>query len=203
MIAALVIALLLSVGWCSRVRGNGTANTSALTDTVTYYQNKLGGVTVGKATLQLENSQVKELLLKKDKELAALASEFAKLHYITKYSTVTKYDTIAVAFKDTVPCVFERSGRVAEKWYSFGYRATQKGVTLDSLVIPNTATVLTGTKRKWFLGKEILTTDITNSNPHITVTGITAAEVNLPAPWYKKWYVWGIVGAAGGFFAAK
>lgn len=61
----------------------------------------------------------------------------------------------------------------------------------------------TGTKRKWFLGKETLTTDITSDNPYLKVTEITSAEVTVPTPWYKKWYVWAAVGAAGGFFIAK
>jgi len=202
-IAVLVIALFFSFGKCGFDRGINKTNAAALTDTVVYFKNKLGTQTATIKTILAEQRDLLDVLLKKDKELAALASEFAKVHYVTKYSTVTKYDTIAVVFKDTVPCVFERSGRVAEKWYSFGYRANQKGVEFDTLTIPNTATVITGIKRKWFLGKETLVTDITNSNPYIKVTGITAAEVILPQPWFKKWYIWAIIGGAGGFFAAK
>ena len=64
-------------------------------------------------------------------------------------------------------------------------------------------TIITGSKRKWFLGKEIYTTDITNSNPHIEITQLKAAEVIIPEPWYKKWYVWFAAGLAGGIFAIK
>jgi len=202
-VIVLCIAIFFALLKCNRDVGGRSGNAVAISDTLRYYQNKLKGTTATMRTLQLENNQVKNTLLQKDKELAALASEFAKVHYVTKYSTVTKYDTIAVVFKDTVPCVFERLGNVTEKWYSFGYRANQKGVEFDTLTIPNTATVITGVKRKWFLGKETLVTDITNTNPHIKVTGITAAEVILPQPWFKKWYIWAIIGGVGGFFAAK
>jgi len=202
-IAVLAAALFFSFGKCGFDRGLNTTNASAVSDTVRYHQNKLNGITATVHTLQMENNRVKNALLQKDKELAALASEFSKVHYLIKYSTVTTYDTIAVVFEDTVPCVFERSGPVVNDWYKFNYKVDQKGFKVDSLIIPNTATVITGVKRKWFLGKETLVTDITNTNPHIKVTGITAAEVILPQPWFKKWYIWAIIGGAGGFFAAK
>jgi len=197
------IALLLAVKKCSDGHDINVVTKGALTDTVKYYQNKLGTVTAGKNTLQLDKKQLQDLLQKKDKELAALASEFAKVHSVTKYGTKTVYDTIAVPFKDTVPCVFERAETVREKWYGFNYKVNQKGFVIDSLVIPNTATVITGTRRKWFLGKETITTDITNTNPYIKVTDITSAEVILPAAWYKKWWLWLAAGALSGFIIAK
>ena len=198
-IAALVVALLFSVQRYSYHHDKDVANMAALTDSVTHYKNKLGTSTASIKTLQLDKKQIQELLIKKDRELSALAFEFSKVHSITKYTTLTKFDTIQLAYTDSVPCVFERTGTVKNQWYSFGYRSNQKGVEFDTLSIPNTATVITGTKRKWFLGKETLTTDITNSNPYISVTGITAAELTLPTPWYKKWYVW----LAGGLLAGS
>ena len=198
-IAALVVALLFAVQKCNDAHDINVANMDALTDTVTHYKNKLGTTTASIKTMQLDNKQVKDLLTKKDAELAALAYEFSKVQSVVKYSTITKIDTIQIPYTDTVPCVFERTGAIKKQWYSFGYKSNQKGVEIDTLSFPNTATVITGTKRKWFLGKETVTTDITNSNPYITVTTITAAEVVFPAPWYKKWYVWLAAGIAGGF----
>jgi len=200
-IAVLAIALLFSLQQCSGYKKRGEANAAALSDSIKYFRNEFGQITASINTLELDKKQAQDLLYKKDAQLAVMAKEFAKVHSFTKYSTVTKYDTINVTYRDTVPCVFERSGVVKNDWYSFGYRATQKGFAVDSLAIPNTATVMTGIKRKWFLGKETLTTDIVNTNPHITVTGITAAEITLPEPWYKKWYVWLGVGLAGGLLA--
>jgi len=81
-------------------------------------------------------------------------------------------------------------------------------VTNDSLQVPQFTThtetaVMTGTKRKWFLGKQTLVTDVTNTNPHITVTGITSAELAVPEPWYRKWYFWGGLGVLGGVLIAR
>ncbi|KGO88103.1 hypothetical protein Q765_03345 [Flavobacterium rivuli WB 3.3-2 = DSM 21788] len=196
-IAALAIALLFSVQHCRYIAGNTDANLAAITDTVTHYKNKLGTTTASIKTLQLDNKQVKDLLTKKDAELAALASEFANVHSVVKYNTDTRVDTIPIPYKDTVPCIFERTGAIKKQWYSFGYRSNQKGVEIDTLSFPNTATVITGTKRKWFLGKQTLTTDITNSNPYVKVTDIRAVEITLPVPWYKKWWLWLAAGVAG------
>lgn len=197
-IAALVVALLFTVQRCHHVASNADANYNALTDTVKHFKNKLGTVTSSISTLQLTNKQAKDLLFKKDAELAALASEFSKVHAVVKYDSNLKIDTLAVPYHDTVPCIFERSGVIKKQWYSFGYKSNQKGVEIDTLSFPNTATVITGTKRKWFLGKETVTTDITNSNPYIQVTNIKAAEVVIKVPWYKKWYVWLAGGLVGG-----
>lgn len=197
-IAGLVLALLFSFKRCSDGNDINVANMAALTDSVTHYKNALGTQTASMATLQLSEKQAKDLLLKKDAQLAALVKEFAKIKTVVKYTTVTKYDSIPIVYHDTVPCVFERAGIVEKDWYSFAYKSTQGGVTLLNLTVPDTVTAITGIKRKWFLGKETLTTDITNANPNVTVTSIKAAEIKVPAPVYKKWWVWLAVGLAGG-----
>jgi len=202
-IAVLAAALLFSVGTCSFAHDKDVANMQALTDTVKHYKNKLGTVTASKQTLQLDNAQLKNVLLKKDRELFELSKEFLQLKSIAKYNTVTTLPGIPIIYHDTIPCIFERSGRLKDKWYSFTYQSNQNGFTVDSLSIPNTTTIITGTKRKWFLGKESLTTDITNTNPYVKVTGITAAEIDIPAPWYKKWWIWFAAGIAGGAFIAR
>ena len=202
-IAGLAIALLFSVSQCRSRASRETININALTDTVQHYTNALGTQTAAIRTLQLDKNQLNNVILKKDKEIAALTKGFASVHNVTQYKTLTRYDTLTVVYRDTVPCVFSREGLVEKPWYRFKYTADQKGITLDSLTFPNTATVITGTKRKWFLGKETLYTEVTNTNPYIAVTEIKAAEVTLPVPIYKKWYVWLGVGLAGGYLLGR
>lgn len=197
-IAGLVLSLLFSFVNCSRERTTSNDNMAALTDTVTHYKNALGTQTASVKTLELDKKQANNLLLKKDAQLAALVKEFAKVHYVTKYVTTTRIDTISVAFTDTIPCVFERTDTIKRKWYSFTYSVNQNGLKIDSLQFKNTATVISGVKRKWFLGKETLFTEITNTNPYIKVNEIKAAEISLPTPIYKKWWVWLGMGLAGG-----
>ena len=202
-IAGLAIALLFSVSQCRSIALSETTNMNALTDTVQHYTNALGTQTAAIRTLQLDKNQLKNVVFKKDKELAALTKGFATVHNVTQYKALTLYDTISLIYYDSVPCVFSREGLVEKPWYRFKYVANQKSITLDSLTFYNTATVVTGIKRSWFLGKETLYTEITNSNPYIKVTEIKAAEVTLPAPVYKKWYVWLGVGLAGGYLLVR
>lgn len=195
----LIIALLLSLERCQFVKQNATENSIALTDTITYYTNRLSTQTASIKTLRLEQQELKDIVLAKDKQLTALTKEFSHVKSVVQYGQVTILDTIAIVYRDTVPCVFSKSGNIASKWYNLNYKSNNKCFTIDSLTLPNQATVITGFKRKWFLGKETLTTDVTNSNPYITVTNLKAINVVVPTPWYKKWYVWLGAGIAGGF----
>ncbi|MXN91308.1 hypothetical protein GR160_08710 [Flavobacterium sp. Sd200] len=199
----LIIVLLLSVNKCNGIQKELKANAITLTDTVTYLTNALGTKTATVSALQLEKSELKKLIMSKDAEVKALAQSFSKIKAITKYSEVIKYDTITVFFKDSLPCSFNRTGNIKTKWYAFSYKASQKSFIIDSLTMPNQAIIITGFKRKWFLGNEVLTTQVTHSNPYITVTGITSVEVALPQPWYKKWYVWLAGGITGGLLISK
>ena len=202
-IVALAVLLLLSLRECGRRGALADANLDALTDTVRHYKNRLGTLTASKATLQLDRKQMQDYIIKKDAELAALAKEFANVKSVVKVRTELRIDSIPVPYEVAVPFEFERAGKVKDKWYSFGYRSDPKGIAIDSLRIPAALTVITGTKRKWFLGKETVTTDITSDNPHINVTEITAAEVVVTTPWYKKWYVWAAAGFVGGVLASQ
>lgn len=202
-IIVLAVLLLLSVQRCSYNARVGNDNAAAVVDTVTYFTNKLGTETASNKTLQVDKKQLQSLVLDKDNELAALAKEFSKVHTIVKAETKMQIDTVKVAYETPAPCDFERTGKVLEKWYSFGYASTQNGFTVDNLNVPITLTAITGAKRKWFLGKETLTTDVTIDNPNVKVTGITAAELTVPVPWYKKWYVWAAAGLVGGALIVK
>ena len=203
MILMLIITLLLLLERCQFIKQNATENSIALTDTVTYYTNRLGTQTASIKTLQLQQQELKDIVLAKDKQLTALAKEFSHVKSVVQYEQVTILDTISIVYRDTVPCVFSKSGNITSKWYNLNYKSNNKGFTIDSLTLPNQATVITGFKRKWFLGKETLTTEVTNTNPHITITGITSAQVVISSPWYKKWYVWLGIGLAGGLVAAR
>lgn len=179
------------------------ANAKALGDSVSYFKNRIGTQTATINLLRLDNEQLQDFILDKDAELATLTKGFSKVNSILKSKSVTTIPFIAVPYKDSVPCVFDRSGSFKEDWYSFMYKSNQKGIQIDSLTIPNTSTTITGFKRKWFLGQQTAVTDITNSNPFIKVTEIKSIEVTVPEPWYKKWYVWLVTGIVGGFLISN
>lgn len=200
----IAVLLLLLISQCSESKSIATANYEALNDTVSYYKNRLGTQTATIKTLQAANEKQAFALIGKDKEIAELSKGFKEVKYITKYETETIFDTINIPFEVPVPAPdFTRSGVFKKKHISFNYKVDNLSLSLDSLTIPNNTIVITGTKQKWFLGKQYVTTDITNSNPYVTVTDIKSVEIAVPTPWYKKWYVWAGVGLVGGIWIAQ
>ncbi len=173
-------------------------NYTALTDSVTVYKNKIGGQTASIATLQLDNATFRKAILQKDAKLKALSSEFARVKSVVKTITNTKLDTIRIAYTDSVPFAFSRNGTLKERWYTLNYASDADGVTITQLEIPDTTMVITGIKKSWFLGKETMVTDVTHANPFVKVKTIQSAEITIPTPWYKKWFVWLAAGIAGG-----
>lgn len=170
----------------------------ALNDSVAVYKNKIGGQTSTVATLQLDNAIFRKAILLKNAKLKTLSAEFARLKSVVKTTTNIKLDTIRIAYTDSVPLNFTRSGILKEKWYSLNYTSDANGVLLTQLEIPDTTVIITGIKRSWFLGREKVVTDVTHANPFVKVNTIQSAEINVPTPWYKKWFVWLAAGFAGG-----
>lgn len=201
----LIFIALLAYQSCSHINAGklNEANTKVLIDSVGYFKNRIGTQTATIHMLQLDKEQLQDLVLNKDVELAKLTAAFSKINTIVKYKTVMQIDTIRISYKDSVPYIFERSGELKKDWYSFTYKSDQKGIQIDSLKTWTSTTALTGFKRKWFLGKQTAVIDITNSNPHIIITEIKAAEIAVPQPWYKKWYVWLALGMCGGWIASQ
>jgi septal ring factor EnvC (AmiA/AmiB activator) len=103
MIAVLVVLLLAASKECNRRRSFADTNLQALTDTVQHFRNSLGTQTASIRILQMDKSQMQKMIIDKDKELGALTKEFTKVRSVVKFRTVTQYDTILIAYKDTVP----------------------------------------------------------------------------------------------------
>lgn len=186
------------------------ANLAAMADTVRHFTNELGGQTAEIKTLQLTQKQLAETVAKQDRLVAAMVKEFATVRSVTRFKGDIRFDSIAVAFDDPVDFMgpdssgrFERTGSVFTDWYSLGYKVTNDSLEIEPFYTWTSAAVVTGTKRNWFLGKETVTTNIAFDNPFIEVTDLQAAEVVVPVPVYKKWYVWLGIGAAGGFLLSR
>ena len=177
-------------------------NIDALTDSVVHYKNKIGTNTASIKTLQLQKNQLKKLVIEKDSLLNTLYGNFSSVQLVTKYKTVTKIDTVYITHNnitDTIPN-FKLQGSKNSKWLGLKYIVTRDSLTIAPLSVYTETALITGYKRKWFLGKQSLVTEVTHTNPYITTTEIKSAEVILPSPWYKKWYVWLAAGVAGGLF---
>lgn len=196
-----VLLLLLLLASESRRRDDqkiSKANMRATFDSITYYKNKLDKQTASVKTFQFDKKSMQNELIKKDAELNVLTKEFASVKSVVKLRTVTKLDTIYVLFTKAIQCEFKQKDSVSKPFYSFGYSIDSTGLEIRDFIIPNEITIITGFKRKWLLGKQTLTTDVTHSNPHIKTENILSAEVIIPEPWYKKWYIWLAAGIVTG-----
>lgn len=172
--------------------------------TVKVYKNKLGTLTASVNASELSNKQLKELLLKKNDTLKKLASEFRQIRTVTKIKEVVKIDTVKVPFEVQIPCEFERLGKYdTDSHFTFNYSLNQSGFSLSDISVPNTQTIITGTKRNWIFGKQYLTTDITNSNPYLQTQEVQTIVVPIQVEWYNNKLVWFGLGAVGGIMIAK
>jgi hypothetical protein len=179
------------------------SNIKALNSQTKVYKLKNGQLVTSVENLHYTNSQLKNSLLMKDKKVKELTSKFSQVKSITKYVTNTKFDTISLVYKDTVPCNFERIGSEFKEWYQLGYKSNQKGVVITDLFIPDSVIIVTGDKRKWFWGKRTSVTDITHANPFVNTESVQHIEVVNPSKWYDSTIFKIGIGFLGGVFLLK
>ena len=179
------------------------ANVEALNSQLTTYKLKNGQLVTSAKTLSYTNAQLKNSLLGNDKTLKQVMAKFSKVQSVTKYVTTTKLDTISITYKDSIPCIFERDEAIFHEWYSLEYNSNQKGITITALSIPDSVAIVTGTKRKWFLGKQTQTIDITHANPFVETETVQHIEVVAKPKWYETTLFKLLLGATGGYLLAK
>lgn len=179
------------------------ANIDALNKELTTYELKSGQLVTSVDNLVYTNKQLKNSIIMKDKKVKELTDKFSNIKVVTKYVTNTKFDTITLAYKDSVPCNFEKTDSVLKEWYHIAYKSNQKGITITELSIPDSVIVVSGEKRKWFWGKKTSVTDITHSNPFIQTEQIQRIEVKEPTKWYDSSIFKIAIGFIGGALLFK
>jgi hypothetical protein len=179
------------------------ANIDALNSQAKVYKLKNGQLVTSVENLHYTNSQLKNSVIMKDKKVKELTNKFSQIKSITKYVTNTKFDTISLVYKDSVPCNFERIGSDLKQWYHIAYKSNQKGVEITELSIPDSVIIVTGDKRKWFWGKRTSVTDITHANPFVDKENVQHIEVVKPTKWYDSTVLKIGVGFIGGLLLLK
>ena len=163
-------------------------------------------------TYKLKNNQLvlsKEVAFLDNKQMKAkiknleLASKFSKVTVLTKFVNVTRIDSINVLYKDSIPCVFEKTGDIVDKNYSLAYKSNQLGLVISKLEIPDSLVIVTGIKRKWFLGKTTTSIDITHSNPLVKSSDLQNFELKDKKMFYETKFFNIGVGFIAGFLLMK
>lgn len=175
-------------------------NLEASQTNVSTYKNHLGTITSSLRTATITNKELRKTI---NDTVAGLIKKFSTVKTITQFKTNTVFDTIKVEFKTKIPCEFSLNDSIKEQWYSFNYNLNAEGLKINKLLIPNEQIVVTGYKRKWFLGQQIATTEITNTNPNVIVNQIKATEVIVPKKWYENVFIWLGAGAITGALIVK
>ena len=199
----MIIGLFVSIKQCSDNSNKYDSEIDALNANVEYFKNKLGTETASKIVFQASNKQLKEMILMKDDSLRKLADEFSKIKSIVVVDTKIVIDSIRVPFGIPIPCDFYKIGSYLTSDFKFDWKLTEKGFDLNDVVIPNEQTIITGFKRNWFLGRQILVTDVTNTNPLIETTNIQTTYVRVPKPFYNTRVFNISIGLIGGMLLSK
>lgn len=179
------------------------ANVDALNKELTTYQLKNGQLVTSVDNLVYTNDQLKNSIIMKDKKVKELTKKFSNVKTVTKFVTNTKFDTIRLIYKDSVPCNFEKTDSILKEWYHIAYNSNQKGITITELSIPDSVIVVSGEKRKWFWGKKTSVTDITHSNPFVQTEQTQHVEVKAPVKWYDSSILKIAIGVIGGILLVK
>lgn len=114
-----------------------------------------------------------------------ITKTFHEIKSITKVEQKIKFDTIKIPFKDTVNCIFERSGELKKEFYTIGYKVNNKTLEITRFdIVPDTLKIVDGSKRKWFLGKEINAVDVSHTNKLFYNSDVHHVEVKKDKPFY-------------------
>jgi hypothetical protein len=197
-----IILLLVCFNQCEQAQLS-QSNLEAATSQNKVYKNAIGTLTTQNKTLQLTEKELKNLVLKKDDTLAKLVKKFSQVQTIVKTNTITQIDTIKIKFETPAPCAFVREGSEVQRWFSLQYRVDSTGLRIDSLKIPNTQIVASGLQRKWFLGKETLVTEVSNTNPNIKNVSVESYKTIVKKKWYDSFVFKFGIGVAAGILIAK
>lgn len=187
---------------CESEKSLSTALRVSQQETI-HFKNSLGKTTASHEVLVFQNKAQQKELIEKDVELKAMAKKFSEVKSSIKIITITKLDTIRESFDVPIPCDFERKGGIQNQWYNLGYKVNQNGLEIEPFQTWSDINVVTGFKKRWFLGRKYYTTDVTATNPYIEIPEVQSTQVEVPTKWYETTLFKVGLGIIGGILIAK
>lgn len=199
---ALIVVLGMHFENCERQQ-QIESNNEVLKSQISVYKLKNGQLVASQKALIATSKEDAITLIGKDKTLKQVLAKFAGVKTIAKINTEAIIDTVKIPFAVEVPCVFERDGAVLDKWYSLNYKANQNGISITNITIPDSIIIVSGFKKKWFLGAKTQTLDITHSNQLVQTKDIQHVEIK-ESKWFWQTDVFKIgLGVLGGILITK
>lgn len=194
----------LSLVIINNYRGRlNTANSRALnySDSLSYYKLKNGATIASKMIMEVNNKELEKALNNSTKEIKELQDKFSKIESKTSLISKIELDTIIVEYKDTL--LLSQEGFYNDNYYSFYYKTAKEDFKIASMTIYDTTTLISGYKRKWFLGPTTHYIDVHHSNPFVKEIGISSLQLKEDKKWYQTSSFKIGVGILGGFILAK
>lgn len=163
-------------------KNNLVNDISTYKDTAQFYSLKVNGIAVDVAynkSLQLENKNQLESIIKKNDTLAKLISKFKAVSSTTIINNITNISGDTIKLADSIPCDFKPfQVRRDSIYYHFLGTISPKYFSIDSLTIPNKQSIVIGKKKLGFLKGTEERAEIINSNPLIKTTNIESYVIN-------------------------
>ncbi len=151
------------------------------------YKKKDGKMAIYNKALEISNGQLRKFNDSLTNELNNL--RIKKPKSITIIKEVIKIDTVYSVFHDSLPCAeFSLFGIVDSTNYKIDYTLTNKFLRFNSILIPNTQSVVVGWKKENLFKKNLIVT-VNNTNPYVEVTGIKNYTVSPDIKWWQKGWV--------------
>lgn len=158
-------------------------------DSAQFYSLKVNGMAVDVAynkSLQLENKDQLESILKKNDTLSKLISKFKAISSTTIINNITNISGDTIKLTDSIPCYFKAFKiRRDSIHYHFVGTISPKFFAIDSIIIPNKQSMVIGKKKLGFLKGTEERIEIVNSNPLIKTTNIENYIISKPKKWFQ------------------
>ncbi len=203
-IIGLVIFILINKGCNKRHTDSLVKDIATYSDSAKHYKIKSGVAVATNGVLKLDNeNQLKYLIVKND-TIKKLLAQFKDVKTVIIHDGGFKFTHDTVRLTDTIPCDFNPIAfSQKKKHYKLFGTLTRTNLIIDTLVVPNTQTIVLGDKKSGFLNLGKTTSvDILNSNPYMQVNKISAYTVK-ETKWLENWKVQIGIGFATGFLVGR
>ena len=147
-------------------------NIGVLTDSIGYFKTREGLWGAEKRVFIGTQKQLKQLVNQQSLAFRNALKSFKKPSSAAVIKTETKIDTVFIPYEkeiETIIAEFNLPFSKKTKFYSINGSATNQGLNILNITIPNTQTVVFGKKRIGFLKNEHRI-EVVNSNPLIKTT---------------------------------
>ena len=168
-----LIALFLFLRSCNNNRKftNAISDINAYQDTVKHYKTKNG--TIVDYNNNLETTLEAFMAATSDSMRVLLANlKIPKPEVITVIKERFYIDSIPSVGLNISNCTFDTTFSIRQRYYEVKGKVNNKELLLQSILIPNTISLVIGDhKDKWYKKREYIAT-VTNSNPYISTESI-------------------------------